>query len=228
MGLKTLIKQLLLQQCRRPSGWLGEYVTRKMNVRHGQLTTWGLEHISVGRDFTILDIGCGGGKTIQRLARMADSGKVFGIDAAAKSVAVSQRTNRQAIRNRQVAISQASVSKLPFPDGMFDCVTAVETHYFWPDFASDLREVLRVLKPNGTLLLLAEVYRCEKFDARNRQWLDLLHMGYYSADEFRHFFSAAGYADVTLDEQTDDGWLCCLGHKPAAGASVSLSTIAPA
>ena len=51
------------------------------------------------------------------------------------------------------------MSKLPFPDGMFDLVTAVETHYYWPDLVADMREVLRVLKPGGTFVLIAEAYK---------------------------------------------------------------------
>jgi ubiquinone/menaquinone biosynthesis C-methylase UbiE len=48
---------------------------------------------------------------------------------------------------------------LPFPDGLFDLVTAVETHYFWPDLPADMREIQRVLRPGGTLVVLAEAYK---------------------------------------------------------------------
>ena len=37
---------------------------------------------------------------------------------------------------------------------MFDLVTAVETQYYWPDLAHDMREILRVLKPGGRFLCL--------------------------------------------------------------------------
>ena len=49
---------------------------------------------------------------------------------------------------------------------MFDLVTAVETHFFWPDLPNDVREVLRVLKPGGTFLLIAEVYRGRQYRDR--------------------------------------------------------------
>jgi len=214
MGVRSAIKQLLIRQCRRPSGLLGEYVTHRMNVHHAQLTGWGLAHVTPQADWTILDIGCGGGKTVARLADVARQGHVFGIDASAKSVTVSRRTNRAAIQAGRVRVSQASVSRLPFRDGIFDCVTAVETHYFWPDFATDLREVRRVLKPGGVFLLLAEVYRCDKFDERNQQWLRMLPMGYYSPSELNDFLNNAGFADVIVDEKSDEGWLCCLGRNP--------------
>lgn len=211
-----LLKRLLIRQCRRPSGWLGEYITFQMNRRHSQLTGWGLSHLSPKRDWTALDIGCGGGKTVARLAALTPAGHVEGVDASPKSVAVSQRTNRAAIRDGHVRITLASVSNLPFPDAGFDCATAVETHYFWPNFVTDLQEVRRVLKPEGVLLLLAEVYRCEKFDARNQQWLHMLPMAYYSPEQFRTFFTEAGFTDVVIDEEPNEGWLCCIGRNPGS------------
>jgi ubiquinone/menaquinone biosynthesis C-methylase UbiE len=39
-----------------------------------------------------------------------------------------------------------------------DLVTGVETHFWWPDLHGDVREVFRVVKPGGTLVLIAEVY----------------------------------------------------------------------
>jgi SAM-dependent methyltransferase len=40
---------------------------------------------------------------------------------------------------------------------MFDIVTAVKTHFWWPNLPSDMREVFRVLKPGGTLIFIAEI-----------------------------------------------------------------------
>jgi ubiquinone/menaquinone biosynthesis C-methylase UbiE len=48
---------------------------------------------------------------------------------------------------------------LPFPDSTFDTVTAVETHFWWSDLRAGMREILRVLKPGGTLVIVAEVYK---------------------------------------------------------------------
>src|SRR5260370_33010975 len=55
-------------------------------------------------------------------------------------------------------MEEGSVTALPFPDRTFDIVTAVETHYYWPDLPANVREILRVLKPGGTFALIAETY----------------------------------------------------------------------
>ena len=55
-----------------PTGLLGRVVLCLMNQTHSKLTSWGLEYVLVARDAMVLDIGCGGGRTVQRLADMAD------------------------------------------------------------------------------------------------------------------------------------------------------------
>jgi ubiquinone/menaquinone biosynthesis C-methylase UbiE len=101
-----------------------------MNMSHSSLTDWGLKHVLIEKHFTILDVGCGGGRTIQKLAAITTEGKLYGIDHADGSVAASRRKNAQLIQAGRVEIHQASVSRLPFPTNKFDLVTAVETQYY--------------------------------------------------------------------------------------------------
>ena len=123
----------LVRQFRSPEGWLGRFLLWDMNRRHSRVTDWGLNPISVTTNDTILDVGCGGGRTISKLAARAPQGKVYGIDHSSESVAAATKTNAESIGAGRVQIQQASVSELPFPDDLFDLVTAVETHFWWPD-----------------------------------------------------------------------------------------------
>src|SRR6202050_1666693 len=148
-----------VNQCQNPSGWLGRWVLRNMNSRHSRVTDWGLSHASIGKADIILDVGCGGGRTVSKLAAIATQGRVYGIDHSKESVAMAMRTNKQWIDIARVEVREASVSRLPFSDGVFDVITAVETHFWWPALPTDLREVLRVLKPGGRLIIIAEVYK---------------------------------------------------------------------
>jgi SAM-dependent methyltransferase len=205
---------VLLSQCRKPKGWLGRLVARNMNARHSRLTDWGLAHVQLGRDFTALDIGCGGGRTVAKLAD-ACVGAVHGIDYSAASVAAAQKTNSRFIEAGRVEIRKASVSHLPFPDGTFDIATAVETHYYWPDLDRDLREILRVLKPTGTLVIIAETYRGRRFDILYRPVMMLLRATYLSVPAHRDRLAAAGYSDVEVFEERRKGWICAMGRRPS-------------
>jgi ubiquinone/menaquinone biosynthesis C-methylase UbiE len=145
-------------QCRRPEGWLGRWLLRNMNMRHSTVTDWGLSHVSIPRDGAILDVGCGGGKTIAKLAAASGSGIVNGLDHSQDSVRVASRLNAKWIDSGRVAIREGSVSQLPYSDNTYDLVTAVETHFFWPNLSKDTREVCRVIKPGGSFAIIAEVY----------------------------------------------------------------------
>ena len=205
----------LTRQCRRPSGGFGRLVVRNMNFRHSRLTDWALGLVPIEKRFTILDVGCGGGETVRKLAARAADGKVFGIDYSEASVAVARRTNARAIGEGRVEIRQGSVSRLPFPDGTFDLVTAVETHYYWPSLPEDVREIRRVLKPGGTAAIVAETYRGRRFDAIYRPAMRLLRATYLSPEEHRDLLSRAGFSDVVVTEQRSKGWICAAGTRPA-------------
>lgn len=203
-----------LTQVRKPDKWLGRFFLWIMNRSHSGVTDWGLTHVEVEKHFTILDVGCGGGRTIQKLAAMASEGMVYGVDYAAGSVAASRANNAALIAAGRVELQQAPVSQLPFPDGKFDLVTAVETQYYWPDPVNDMRGILRVLKPGGKLMVIVESYRK---GANNRVQLGATKLPRYTTltvDGQRELFAAAGFIDIQIFEDRSKGWLCAVGSKP--------------
>ncbi len=207
----------LLNQCRKPTGWFGRLLLRDFNRHHSKVTDWGLKHISIQKHDTILDVGCGGGRTVHKLAGIATDGKVYGIDFSEESVTVSRRTNKQWIAMGRVEILPGSVSRLPFSDHMFNLVTAVETHFFWPDLVADMHEVLRVLKPGGKVIIIAEAYKGAKYDKSKmfQKLAELMNIAPLSVNEYSELFSRAGYSDVEMFEEYEKGWICGIGKKPS-------------
>jgi ubiquinone/menaquinone biosynthesis C-methylase UbiE len=206
-----------VNQCQKPTGWLGRFVLRNMNSRHSKVTDWGLSNISVEKHHTILDVGCGGGKTVSKLAALASQGKVYGIDYSRESVVVACKTNKKWIGDGRVEIVEASVSQLPFPENTFDLVTAVETHFWWPDIPSGMHEIFRVLKPGGTLTIVAEVYKGAqtRMAALVEKYLPLSGMKFLTVDEHRELFENAGYSEVKVVTEPGKGWITGIGKKPA-------------
>lgn len=223
LGLLTLgeaagtaaVMLYVMRQCRKPSGPFGRALARGMNASHDTLTQWGLSHLPDGSHATnVLDVGCGGGRTIERLVSRGTEVRVSGLDYSPASVAVARERNRDSIERGRVQIQEGSVSSLPFPDETFDLVTAVETHYYWPDLPTDVREVMRVLKPGGAFMIIAETYR-----GRRNDWLyrpvmrGVLRANYITADAHRRLLSDAGYRDAAVFEEKSRGWICALGYK---------------
>src|SRR5215469_9311174 len=100
-------------QSSKPSGWLGRLELLRMNKSHSAVTDWGLQHISIGPHDTILDVGCGGGRTIAKLAERCTAGKVYGVDYSETSVTASRKANAAAIARGGVDVRLGAVSQLP-------------------------------------------------------------------------------------------------------------------
>jgi len=149
---------------------------------------------------------------MNKLAAMASSGKVYGIDYSDDSIAAARRADARLIHIGRIEIQQGSVSQLPFAGNTFDLVTAIETHLFWPDLPNDFREIFRVLKSGGCFLIVAEIYRGGKhlegvrkkiFDKHLAANMNLLTPG-----EHHELFANAGFSDVQIFEELDKGWIC--------------------
>jgi hypothetical protein len=81
-----------------------------------------------------------------------------------------------------------------------------------------MREVLRVLKPGGALIIIAEVYKvANTVTAKLAEKYALLSgMKLLTANEHRELFTNAGYSDVQIIEEPGKGWICGIGKKPSA------------
>jgi SAM-dependent methyltransferase len=163
----STMEESLYHNFRRPQGEQGMEVLKSMNEHHSQLTDWALSHLDDFVPSRILDIGCGGGMALFKMATLYPSSMLDGVDISEESVRFSIGTNSESVRSGRMSIREGSVSALPFPDGSFDLITAFETYFFWPDLRSDLRETVRVLAPGGALLIVSEAYPHPDFQEQN-------------------------------------------------------------
>jgi ubiquinone/menaquinone biosynthesis C-methylase UbiE len=194
-----------------------------MGVGHAAMTDWALQQVTIPKDGVILDVGCGGGRTVNKLAGLAPRGRVVGLDYSAASVEVSRNANAQEMQTGRVQIEEGSVAALPFPDGTFDAVTAVETHYYWPDLPANVREVLRVLKAGGMFALVAETYRGGPFRFLYGIIMPLLGAAFLSDSEHRDLLTQAGFTEVETKHVSGKNWILAMGRRPTPGANIKVT-----
>lgn len=141
------------KQFARPHGPLGRLaglLMARMNVAMAEAVA---ELLDVQPTDHVLEIGFGPGVLIERLARRAGQGLVAGVDPSPVMLDQARRRNRRAIRQGRVELQLGEVSNLPYPDGFFTAAGAVNSVQFWPRPEDDLREVRRVLRHGGRLVL---------------------------------------------------------------------------
>jgi ubiquinone/menaquinone biosynthesis C-methylase UbiE len=203
----------LMDQFRRPTGRRGRLVAALMNRSHKPLSLWGLTHVEIKPYYLILDVGCGGGKTVNRLAQQAASGKVFGIDYSADMVEYSKKVNRKLISEKRVEIVEGSVEKTGFSDDFFDLVTAIETYYFWPIFSGVLQEIRRVLKPGGKLLMVNEMVKDGVYEIKNAKMIEKAHVHLIPLEEIKNALQTVGFVDVHIFTKAGSPWNAVLAQK---------------
>ena len=198
---------------RRPEGEAGRAMLARMNESHAKLVAWGLAHVDFAPHDTVLDIGCGGGNTLARMAERVTEGHLVGIDYAETSVEASRAFNIGLIEAGRMEILHGSVEHLPFADGHFDAVVTVESFYFWPSPEESLKEVARVIRRGGTFLLLAEIYGRDDLPEGIRAKVTEYSLTNPTPEEFERLFRAAGFSEVTLHFKDGEYWIAVCGVR---------------
>lgn len=125
----------------RDSGWFPEQVD---SGSHQLALVRDLLHPAPG--MSILDAGCARGRFLRRLA--SSGAELFGVDLTEDFLQSARRNVPEA------AVAGGSLSRLPFRDASFDAVFCIEVLEHLPDTALALDEMARVLRPDGTLLVI--------------------------------------------------------------------------
>lgn len=167
-----------------------------------------------------LDLCCGTGDlTISLAQQVGPSGNVIGLDFNEEMLKIADRKIRQANVLKEVQLKQADAMHLPYSDNSFDVVTIGFGLRNVPDANQVLREVYRVLKPNGKFgvletsqptnplvkigwkgyfKLFPKFARLLRSNVADYQYLSQTTNKFVSAQELKQMFENAGYADVNI------------------------------
>jgi ubiquinone/menaquinone biosynthesis C-methylase UbiE len=202
----------IARQSRRPSGWIGEVVARVMARETRAANAFAMGHLPLAPGDAVLEIGCGHGQTLARLAERVAGGFAAGIDPSDVMVRLATRRLRRAIARGRAAVERAEASRLPFPDARFDAALAVHVLPFWPDPTRELREIRRVLRPGGLLVL---GFRPDGPEARASLPASVYHLR--PASEVAALLREAGFEVLDAREPRIQGMpFACLEARAAA------------
>jgi len=159
---------------RYEAGWLGR-VHRDIAERTIDVALRG----PVPPPRRVLDVGCGPGYLLRRLASLLpEAVALVGVDASPEVVDVA----RAAADDERLRFSQAAAERLPFADGSFDLVVSTTSFDHWRDQQAGLGECARLLTVGGrlvvtdlfSLLLAPTLYTTHRGKARTKRRADRL------------------------------------------------------
>jgi MPBQ/MSBQ methyltransferase len=177
-----------------------DFLKAKADFVH-EMTRWGrLDRLSPGT--TVLDVGCGIGGSSRILARDYNF-NVTGITISPQQVRRAQELTPPSV-NAHFKVDDALA--LSFPDASFDVVWSIEAGPHMPDKAQFAKELLRVLKPGGILVVADWNQRDNRHKPLNfwekpvmQQLLDQWsHPAFSSIEGFSELLEATGWVEGTV------------------------------
>jgi ubiquinone/menaquinone biosynthesis C-methylase UbiE len=146
-----MFQRYLDGQYRRPSGLVGRWVGAKMAEQHQPENQWTINLLDLQPNDKVLEVGFGPGIAVQAAAERANF--VAGVDFSKTMVGAASRRNAEAIRAKRVDLLLGDAKQLPFEDNFFDKAFSIHSIYFWQEPLTALKEIYRVLKPKGKVVL---------------------------------------------------------------------------
>lgn len=190
------------------------FLKAKYDFVHEMVVWGGLDQFPAGT--TLLDVGCGFGGSSRVLAKEYGF-SVTGVTISPKQVQRAQELTPEGL-DAQFKVDDAMA--LSYPDASFDVVWSVEAGPHMPDKAVFAKELMRVLKPGGVLVLADWNQRDDRQKPLNfwerpvmRQLLDQWsHPAFASIEGFSEELAATGFVEgnvITSDwtKETLPSWL---------------------
>jgi ubiquinone/menaquinone biosynthesis C-methylase UbiE len=148
--------KFLRSQFGHPQGLFGHLVGIIMAYENRKRNLWAVSLLDIQPNDHLLEIGFGPGFAIQQAATRATAGFVAGVDQSAVMVQQARKRNAAAIWTGRVELQLGSATALPYSAAAFDKVFAVNALHHCTNAAQALKEMGRVLKPEGLVAIIEQ------------------------------------------------------------------------
>lgn len=191
--------EYLKSQFGHPRGVVGRLVGHVLAIENQERIAWAIQQLDIQADDHVLEIGYGPGLGIHEAALQA--AHVAGIDVSEVMLGQARRRDVAGVNAGTIDLHQGDVQHLPFAADNFDRVFAINSLRHWPDTHAGLVEILRVLKPGGTIGIIEQPPErvTEKAVIQQR------------GDAIRQTLSQTGFRQIKpIDADLKRGWTVCV------------------
>jgi len=162
-----------------------------MEVEHGKNVLKFLKTISFDKPFTFLDVGCGNGWVVRKIANEKNCKKSIGIDKSKKMIIQSKKK----IQSKKEEFFHTDIESMNYK-GKFNFIFSMESLYYADSIEIALEKIYKLLKPGGQFFCGTDFYTDNKATSR---WARIMkiQMHLHSKKEWRNFFKNAGFTVKT-------------------------------
>lgn len=188
----------IASQLRKPEGEEGIRTGESMNQGNKFMNLKTIEILNPSAGDSILEVGMGNGWFVGEILKTDKTIRYTGCDYSSVMVAEATRINQQWIERGQAEFLLGEVSKLPFPAKAFNKIFTINTVYFWKNNGIALRELKRVLKPGGSLIIAIRPKRQMEHYPFTRYGFTM-----YSAPELKEMLIENGFGVKQIHEHKE-------------------------
>ena len=158
-----------------------------MEIEHGKNVLKFLQTISFDKPFTFLDVGCGNGWVVRKIAKEKNCKKSIGIDKSKKMI--QEAIKKTSMKNEEFIYTDIESLKYR---GKFDFIFSMESLYYADSIEIALEKIFKILKPGGQFFCGTDFYTDNKATAK---WASIMkiQMHLHSKKEWKKFFQNTGF-----------------------------------
>lgn len=158
-----------------------------MEVEHGKNVSKFLKTITFDNPFTFLDVGCGNGWVVRKIAKEKNCKKAIGIDKSKKMIIQSIKKKD----SKKEEFFHTDIESMKYK-GKFDFIFSMESLYYADSIEFALKKIYKLLKPGGKFFCGTDFYTDNKATAK---WAKMMkvQMHLHSKNEWKVFFQNAGF-----------------------------------
>lgn len=180
--------------------WSRNYEAKRISpwFRHTQQLA--IDALDLRPDSTVLDVGCGTGYAVRRLAALLPQGRACGIDISLGMIEKSKELT-QAHSQANIEFRVGSSSQIPYSDRSFTHLICTNSFHHYAEPLLALTEMHRVLVPGGQLALMENATDLSLYARlwdRLLRWFEDGHVRYYTSTELGDMLEAAGFVSRNL------------------------------
>ena len=177
-----------------PRGFIGSIVARLMPLGHAPIYKRVAEVLDLQPEDELLDVACGGGYFLKRHAHHVKH--IAGLDYSEVMVKIAKNKHKKRIAAGTAEIEYGEASHLPWEKDRFSVITSMGSFIGFPQPLESLKEMHRVLRPGGRVVVSIE-YNAE--DGKDyTKYIDDYGMWLWTEKEVRQMMKDAGFVDVNI------------------------------